>query len=108
VKRRTWIQSLANGDGYGSSRSHPVGGRKVSMTGAYVKTCLGDTTPLDAVTFSPKDWIQVERKKVGNRRPRRSNSMEDFIKFTPAADGHGLWPWMNALTFGRDVAPLGR
>jgi hypothetical protein len=28
--------------------------------------------------------------------------------FTPAAESHGLWPWMNAPTFGRDVAPLGR
>ena len=28
--------------------------------------------------------------------------------FTPAAEGHGLWPWMNAPAFGRDVAPLGR
>jgi hypothetical protein len=27
---------------------------------------------------------------------------------TPAAEGHGLCPWMNALAFGRDVAPLGR
>ena len=28
--------------------------------------------------------------------------------FTPAAEGHGLCPWMNAPAFGRDVAPLGR
>jgi hypothetical protein len=28
--------------------------------------------------------------------------------FTPAAESHGLWPWMNARTFGRDVAPHGR
>jgi len=28
--------------------------------------------------------------------------------FTPAAESHGLWPRMNAPTFGRDVAPLGR
>jgi predicted nucleic acid-binding protein len=28
--------------------------------------------------------------------------------FAPAAEGHGLWPWMNAPAFGRDVAPLGR
>jgi hypothetical protein len=27
---------------------------------------------------------------------------------TPGAEGHGLWPWMNASAFGRDVAPLGR
>jgi len=27
--------------------------------------------------------------------------------FTPAAESHGLWPWMHAPTFGRDVAPLG-
>ncbi|OGP60597.1 MAG: hypothetical protein A2162_05435 [Deltaproteobacteria bacterium RBG_13_52_11b] len=29
-------------------------------------------------------------------------------EFTPAAEGHGLCPWMNAPAFGRDVAPLGR
>jgi len=28
--------------------------------------------------------------------------------FTPAAENHGLWPWMNAPALGRDVAPLGR
>jgi len=28
--------------------------------------------------------------------------------FTPAAESHGLWPWMNAPALGRDVAPLGR
>jgi hypothetical protein len=33
---------------------------------------------------------------------------EVFFLFTPAAESHGLWPWMNAPTFGRDVAPLGR
>ncbi len=26
---------------------------------------------------------------------------------TPAAESHGLWPWMHAPTFGRDVAPHG-
>jgi len=29
-------------------------------------------------------------------------------RFAPAAESHGLWPWMNAPTFGRDVTPLGR
>jgi hypothetical protein len=33
---------------------------------------------------------------------------EGAPNFTPAAESHGLWPWMNAPTFGRDVAPLGR
>jgi hypothetical protein len=28
--------------------------------------------------------------------------------FTPAAESHGLWPWMNAPTLGRDVAPFER
>jgi hypothetical protein len=28
--------------------------------------------------------------------------------FTPATESHGLWPWMNAPTFDRDVAPQGR
>jgi len=26
----------------------------------------------------------------------------------PGSRSHGLWPWMNAPNFGRDVAPLGR
>jgi len=30
------------------------------------------------------------------------------LLYTPAAEGHGLCPWMNAPAFGRDVAPLGR
>jgi len=38
------------------------------------------------------------------------NATLDISKMflTPAAESHGLWPWMNAPTFGRDVAPLGR
>jgi len=28
--------------------------------------------------------------------------------FPPAAESHGLWPWMNAPALGRDVVPLGR
>jgi hypothetical protein len=36
-------------------------------------------------------------------------TMGRIIKlFPPAAGNHGLWPWMNAPTFGRDVSPLGR
>jgi len=31
-----------------------------------------------------------------------------LLRFTPAAESHGLWPWMNAPALGRDVAPLGR
>jgi len=27
--------------------------------------------------------------------------------FTPLAEGHGFWLWMNAPAFDRDVAPLG-
>ena len=34
--------------------------------------------------------------------------MPHKTSFTPAAESHGLWPWMNAPTFGRDVAPQGR
>jgi hypothetical protein len=37
--------------------------------------------------------------------PGRSSSRQPF---TPAAESHGLWPWMNAPALGRDVAPLGR
>ena len=32
-----------------------------------------------------------------------------FVPLTPAAEGHGLWPWMNASRqWTGDVAPLGR
>jgi len=37
--------------------------------------------------------------------------LKDYLRgnsVTPAAEGHGLWPWMNAPAFGWDVAPLGR
>jgi hypothetical protein len=30
-----------------------------------------------------------------------------IVWITPAAESHGLWPWMNAPALGRDVAPLG-
>jgi hypothetical protein len=38
------------------------------------------------------------------------SEIESVIIFSvlPAAEGHGLWPWMNAPAFRRDVAPLGR
>jgi len=43
---------------------------------------------------------------------RQGGIEEDYffmrIIFTPAAEGHGLCPWMNAPAFGRDVALLGR
>jgi hypothetical protein len=39
-------------------------------------------------------------------RGRSKNSVMN--RLTPAAESHGLWQWMNAPTFGRDVAPLGR
>jgi len=31
-----------------------------------------------------------------------------FTKFTPAAESHGLWQWINDVSFGRDVTPQGR
>jgi hypothetical protein len=34
--------------------------------------------------------------------------LETTAGVTPAAESHGLWPWMNAPALGRDVAPLGR
>jgi len=36
-------------------------------------------------------------------------SLPDIFLLTPAAEGHGLWPWMNASRqWTGDVAPLGR
>ena len=51
--------------------------------------------------------------KIANRKlqsVRRNSNHFAFcnLHFTPAAEGHGLCPWMNAPAFGRDVAPLGR
>jgi hypothetical protein len=43
---------------------------------------------------------------VGNKHEQILRASRMY--FTPAAESHGLWPWMNAPTFGRDVAPLGR
>jgi len=40
-------------------------------------------------------------------KPGIKNAGSDY-EFTPAAESHGLWPWVNARTFGRDVAPHGR
>jgi hypothetical protein len=35
--------------------------------------------------------------------------LKNVNNFTPAAEGHGLWPWMNASRqWTGDVAPLGR
>jgi hypothetical protein len=41
--------------------------------------------------------------KLSERKSQRSG-----LFVTPAAESHGLWPWMNAPALGRDVAPLGR
>jgi len=35
-------------------------------------------------------------------------AQERWRYLTPAAENHGLWPWMNTPTFGGDVAPQGR
>ena len=34
-------------------------------------------------------------------KPFRSRDPNLQTLFTPAAEGHGLWPWMNAPSFGR-------
>jgi hypothetical protein len=57
------------------------------------------------------DWLgligSTELADVSSRR--QALALRPGVEgFTPAAESHGLWPWMNAPTFGRDVAPLGR
>lgn len=45
-----------------------------------------------------------------NKGSQQKNGVSKNVEnpLTPAAEGHGLWPWMNARAFGRDVAPQGR
>jgi len=46
------------------------------------------------------------KMSLTNNQNRKRMLIKELV--TPAAEGHGLWPWMNAPAFGRDVAPLGR
>jgi hypothetical protein len=47
--------------------------------------------------------VQNEKCKIQNEK------IEIWpLSFAPAAEDHGLCPWVNAPTFGRNVAPLGR
>jgi len=50
----------------------------------------------------------LENKVNGKKMIRQLWNESLRVKFAPAAESHGLWPWMNAPTFGRDVTPLGR
>jgi hypothetical protein len=52
--------------------------------------------------------VRLDRMEKENARQHLETRALVRISFTPAAEGHGLCPWMNAPTFGRDVAPLGR
>ena len=50
------------------------------------------------------------RRLCRNRKRWKRQSGSKALEcgsFTPAAEGHGLCPWMNTPAFGRDVAPLG-
>jgi mRNA interferase RelE/StbE len=70
------------------------------------------------VQFKPRAVRDIGRlpSRIQAQVLARIEEMSDDLKgdvkrltnFTPAAEGHGLWPWMNAPVFGRDVAPLGR
>jgi len=58
-------------------------------------------------------WSSFSLRKNGKKFSRGGGGQEDFdirkVIFTPAAEGHGLCPWMNApRLLSGDVAPLGR
>src|SRR5512135_676683 len=57
-----------------------------------------------------KSFFNQEESVFSRRSMHAPPSVEEVRNscFTPAAEGHGLCPWMNAPAFGRDVAPLGR
>jgi hypothetical protein len=54
------------------------------------------------------DWLRQAEKDLEKAKLDVTSAYYEWACFTPAAEGHGLWPWMNAPAFGRDVAPLGR
>jgi len=56
--------------------------------------------------FKPQSSKQNNSPLAGRQGALPSAQSEMIV--TPAEEGHGLCPWMNALAFGRDVAPLGR
>jgi hypothetical protein len=66
------------------------------------------TEPLEWENLQVETW-RPPGLKTGEHDPE-AGALHDHAKarFTPAAESHGLWPWLNAPTFGRDVAPLGR
>ena len=67
---------------------------------------IGEFNILD-VRFKISDFRLAIRHQLFAYSPLVQFEIPCYF-FTPAAEGHGLWPWMNAPAFGRDVAPLGR
>ena len=66
------------------------------------------TEPLEWENLQVATWRPPELK-IEEHDPE-AGALDDHAKVrcTPAAESHGLWPSLNAPTFGRDVVPLGR
>ena len=66
------------------------------------------TEPLEWENLQVATWRPPELK-IEEHDPE-AGALDDHakVRFTPAAESHGLWPSLNAPTFGRDVVPLGR
>ena len=66
------------------------------------------TEPLEWENLQVATWRPPELK-IEEHDPE-AGALDDHAKVrcTPAAESHGLWPSLNAPTFGWDVVPLGR
>jgi isoamylase len=72
----------------------------------------GDGNPwrrwIDTTLDSPQDIVPWQTAPSVPGFSYRAGPRSVVVLFTPAAEDHGLCPWMNARACGRDVAPLGR
>ena len=94
------------------TKVEPITNESVRIEGEVLREKLFLPSPIDRILqrlscteLPAKEHFEryMRHKWRLNHKPRTLAS-----SFTPAAEGHGLCPWMNAPTFGRDVAPLGR
>jgi len=68
----------------------------------------GTLFPLGLFYYTNKA-AEVQPKEVPNRDQAETPWVPEpeISGFAPAAESPGLWPWMNAQVFGRDVARMG-
>jgi hypothetical protein len=77
----------------------PLGFIEIAFNSLFFVISLPVTIPLEKSNEAEEFFI---------KNPYTAIIGHPFFLFTPAAESHGLWPWMNAPALGRDVAPLGR